>query len=137
MLSGQANPSIKKEKRRCPHFVQDDVCFRCQITVAEHLDPAWSGWLGELRIHHTDRGSVLSGSVADQAALYDVIVKLRDLGATLVAEHAGEDPPWEAGRGGHVSPRIGSSPSRKVTRTSRASRTASTPSSVTISRRIG
>lgn len=46
----------------------------------------WSGGLGGLTITHSDRDeTVLTGIVADQAALYGLVAKLRDLGLPLSA----------------------------------------------------
>lgn len=38
---------------------------------------------------------MLSGTVSDQAGLYGLIAKLRDLGAVLIAVHYGDDPTLE------------------------------------------
>jgi len=38
---------------------------------------------------------LLSGTVSDQAGLYGLIAKLRDLGAVLIAVHYGDDPTLE------------------------------------------
>jgi DNA-binding FadR family transcriptional regulator len=50
------------------------------------LDPRWSGWFDQLAISHDAEGNtLLSGPVSDQAALYGLINRLRDLGMTLLA----------------------------------------------------
>ena len=57
-----------------------------QIKVVGHLDPAWSEWFEELTLHHEPDGrTVLTGSLVDQAALYGVLIKIRDLGVRLVS----------------------------------------------------
>jgi hypothetical protein len=57
-----------------------------QIRVKGQISECWSEWLDGLRIAHTDQDeTVLSGEVADQAALYGLIAKLRDLGLPLLA----------------------------------------------------
>lgn len=57
-----------------------------EITVKNHLDPDWSQWLECLRIDHTeDNKTVLTGTVPDEAALYGVLTKLRNLGLGLVS----------------------------------------------------
>lgn len=54
--------------------------------VRSHLDPAWSDWLEGLVItHEPDGTSRLRGVVRDQAALYGLIIRLRDLGLELIA----------------------------------------------------
>ena len=62
-----------------------------EIRVHEHLDEHWSDWFDGLRIAHRDRdGTVLSGAVVDQAALYALLTKLRDAGLTLASISCGE-----------------------------------------------
>ena len=57
-----------------------------QIRVKTHLDLDWSAWFGDLTItHDADDCTTISGRVADQAALYGLISKARNLGLTLVA----------------------------------------------------
>jgi hypothetical protein len=57
-----------------------------EIRVKGRIDERWSEWLDGLRIVHTDQDeTILSGEVMDQAALYGLIAKLRDLGLPLLA----------------------------------------------------
>ena len=57
-----------------------------QITVQEHLNPRWSEWFENLNIIQKRDGTTsLSGPVADQAALYGLLNKLRDMGLTLLS----------------------------------------------------
>ena len=57
-----------------------------QIKVVGHLDPAWSEWFEELNLSHEPDGcTVLTGCLVDQAALYGVLIKIRDLGLRLVS----------------------------------------------------
>jgi len=67
-----------------------------QIRVKTHLDLDWAAWFDDLTItHDADGCTTIAGPVADQAALYGLISKARNLGLTLVAvqhiaaEHAG------------------------------------------------
>jgi hypothetical protein len=54
-----------------------------EITVRGTLDPSWREWL-ELEILPNSQGeTVLCGKLKDQAALWGVLIKLRDLGLTL------------------------------------------------------
>jgi hypothetical protein len=56
-----------------------------QIRVRGALDPCWSAWFDGLTIiHDPDGDTTLAGPVADQAALYGLISKARDLGLTLL-----------------------------------------------------
>jgi hypothetical protein len=57
-----------------------------QIRVRGHLDPRWSAWFDGLTIaHEPDGDTTLTGPVADQAALYGLLSRARDLGLTLVS----------------------------------------------------
>jgi len=48
-------------------------------------------WLDGLTITHTQQDeTILSGPIQDQAALYGLIVKLRDLGLPLVSVNSDE-----------------------------------------------
>ena len=57
-----------------------------RITIQGHLHPRWSEWFENLTISQQPDGTTtLSGPVADQAALYGLILKLRDMGLPLLA----------------------------------------------------
>ena len=59
---------------------------QCCITIRGHLHPRWSEWFENLTItQQPDGTTTLSGLVADQAALYGLIIKLRDRGLPLLA----------------------------------------------------
>jgi hypothetical protein len=74
---------------------------RVEIRVKGHLDEDWAPWLEGFAFTHTPQDeTVLTGEVADQAALYGLMAKLRDLGVRLSAvdvRDAGEG----ASEGGH------------------------------------
>ena len=58
----------------------------CEIIVKGHLDIGWSGWFEGLTIAHNDEGeTMLSGQIRDQAALYGIIAKIRDMGLFLIS----------------------------------------------------
>ena len=58
----------------------------CEIIVKGHLDIDWSEWFEGLTIAHNDEGeTMLSGQVRDQAALYGIISKIRDMGLSLIS----------------------------------------------------
>jgi len=64
---------------------------RVEIHVEGHLDRTWAEWLDGFNLTHTRQGeTVLTGEVKDQAALYGLIAKLRDLGVKLVSVNSGE-----------------------------------------------
>ena len=57
-----------------------------RITVKGHLDSHWSAWFDNMTISNQANGeAVLSGLLADQAALHGVLTKVRDLGLPLLA----------------------------------------------------
>jgi hypothetical protein len=57
-----------------------------EIIIKGRIDTHWSDWLGGLQIVHIEENqSQLSGSIADQAALYGILTKLRDLDLNLVS----------------------------------------------------
>ena len=56
------------------------------IRVKGHLDPSWSAWLDDLTITNEANGdAVIAGPIVDQAALHGVLIKVSDLGLTLLA----------------------------------------------------
>lgn len=57
-----------------------------EIQIEGVLDQEWGEWLGDFTITHSEQNeTVLVGRVPDQAALYGLISKLRDLGVKLVS----------------------------------------------------
>ena len=65
-----------------------------QIRIKGHLCREWSDWFGGLAIRLTDNGeTVLTGSVADQAALHGLLKKVRDLGLPLLSVNRVEPKP--------------------------------------------
>ena len=57
-----------------------------EIRVQGHLDSSWAEWLEGFTFTFSDQDeTILTGSVSDQAALYGLIAKLRDLGVNLIS----------------------------------------------------
>jgi len=57
-----------------------------QIRVKGLLGPEWADWFGGLSIASCASGdTVLTGPMADQAALFGVLRKVRDLGLPLLS----------------------------------------------------
>lgn len=57
-----------------------------EIKIKGYLDQQWSEWLGDLKIAYDNEGNtLLSGHVADQAALHGILAQIRDLGLTLIS----------------------------------------------------
>ena len=63
-----------------------DMPGRYEIRLQGHLDDRWAAWFDGLTLTRDDDGTtLLAGSVVDQAALYGVLRRVRDLGLPLVA----------------------------------------------------
>ena len=57
-----------------------------QIRIKGHLGRQWTHWFGGLTITLEDNGdTLLTGPVVDQAALFGLLGKVRDLGMPLVS----------------------------------------------------
>jgi hypothetical protein len=69
--------------------------MRYVIRVKGHLDPFWQDWFENLVITHEREGTtLLSGHIRDQAALYGILIKMRDLGLTLL--ELSSSPPMQS-----------------------------------------
>ena len=56
-----------------------------QIKIKGHLGSEWTDWFGGMTITREDNGvTLLIGLVVDQAALYALLTKVRDLGMPLL-----------------------------------------------------
>ena len=56
------------------------------IRVKGHLAPRWAKWFEGLTMTHTASGdTILSGPIADQAALHGVLDKVRDMNVVLIS----------------------------------------------------
>jgi hypothetical protein len=64
-----------------------------QIRVKGHLDPQWTDWFGGLAVAVEDSDTILTGPIVDQAALYGLLKKVRDLGMPLVSVNCVEPEP--------------------------------------------
>ena len=60
--------------------------MRYEIRVQGHIGQAWSRWFDALTVQQLEDGSTrLCGTLPDQAALYGLLNKIRDLGMTLLS----------------------------------------------------
>jgi hypothetical protein len=66
---------------------KDDYQFgRYEIRIKGHLDSGWADWFGGLTITlEGDGDTLLAGRVVDQAALYGLLKKVRDVGMPLLS----------------------------------------------------
>jgi hypothetical protein len=63
---------------------------RVKIRVKGRIEGHWSSWFEDLTIEHTDDETILSGTVVDQAGLYGLLARLRDLGLPLISVDSAE-----------------------------------------------
>jgi hypothetical protein len=57
-----------------------------EICVQGQLDPDWAEWFDDFTLTHRPEGvTVLTGPVADQAALHGILNKIRNLGLLLIS----------------------------------------------------
>jgi len=67
--------------------------WRYQIRVEGVLDPGWSEWLDGMTVsQEADGVTLLSGSIRDQAALFGLLAKVRDMGLSLISMKRVEEP---------------------------------------------
>jgi len=60
--------------------------FEVQIIIAGHLDSRRSGWFEGMTLTTQSEGvTYITGFVPDQAALYALISRIRDLGLKLIS----------------------------------------------------
>src|SRR5260370_7297789 len=59
---------------------------RYEIRLRGHLDSRWAAWFDGLSLtNESDGTTIIYGPVVDQAALYGLLQKVRDLGLPLVS----------------------------------------------------
>ena len=56
-----------------------------RIKLKGHLDPKWSDWFEQMAISTEGGNTILTGPVADQAALHGLLIRIRDLNLTLLS----------------------------------------------------
>jgi hypothetical protein len=57
-----------------------------EIRIKGRIDEHWSTWFAGLSIRYTEQDeTLLTGPVADQATLYGVLNRIRDLGLSLLS----------------------------------------------------
>jgi hypothetical protein len=68
-----------------------------EIRIKGHLDQQWTEWFEGLTITLEDNGdTLLTGHVVDQAALYGLLRKVRDLGMPLLSVDSVKPDPEDA-----------------------------------------
>lgn len=57
-----------------------------EIRIGGHLDTTWSDWFPGMAVRPEESGdTLLTGPVADQAALHGLLRRVRDLGVPLLS----------------------------------------------------
>jgi len=56
-----------------------------RIKLKGCLDPKWSDWFEQMAISTEGGNTILTGPVADQAALHGLLIRIRDLNLTLLS----------------------------------------------------
>ena len=65
-----------------------------EIRIRGHLDPSWADWFDGLVMIPEENGyTLLTGPLADQAALHGLLKKVRDLGLPLISVNSVEPDP--------------------------------------------
>jgi len=61
-----------------------------EIRIKGYIAPHWSDWFAGLTVTQTGDETVLTGEVLDQAALYGLLARVRDLGLSLLSVNSVE-----------------------------------------------
>lgn len=65
---------------------------KVEIRVKGRIDEHWSEWFQDFEVLPADEGETsMVGTVEDQAGLYGLIAKMRDLGLTLISVNEIDD----------------------------------------------
>ena len=76
------NPSQSRPARRNSNF-EDAVVY--QICVEGQLESKWADWFEGFTLTWEGETTLLTGLAVDQAALYGLFARLRDLNLTLLS----------------------------------------------------
>lgn len=60
---------------------------RYEIRIEGTLDSRWGAWFQGLQVKSEGRETAISGLVTDQSELHGLLLKVRDLGLTLISLH--------------------------------------------------
>ena len=69
--------------------------LRVEVRIKGRIAPHWSDWFSGLTVTPTGGETLLTGEVTDQAALYGLLARVRDLGLFLVSVTSVEVEPDE------------------------------------------
>jgi hypothetical protein len=75
---------MMSDKQTFDEKYNQQQCY--EIRIKGHLDDRWAEWFEGLTVKlEEDGNTLLSGPVVDQAALYGLLKKIRDLGLPLLS----------------------------------------------------
>jgi hypothetical protein len=64
-----------------------------RLRVEGHLEDYWAPWFGDVTLTKESDGTTsLTGVISDQAELHGMLIKIRDLGLTLISVALVETP---------------------------------------------
>ena len=66
-----------------PHKYHAPAHYR--IKLKGHLDHKWSDWFEQMAMSTEGDQTILTGLLADQAALHGLLIRIRDLNLTLLS----------------------------------------------------
>lgn len=70
-----------------------------EINIKGHLDERWSEWFAGLKLTYLEGDvTLLSGTLPDQAAIYGLLERMRDLNLTLISVISGSQSTQDANR---------------------------------------
>jgi hypothetical protein len=59
-----------------------------EVRIDGHLGEHWSAWFGGLTLTHESDGTTTLRGAVDQAGLHGLLLRVRDLGVTLISVEA-------------------------------------------------
>jgi hypothetical protein len=81
MKSGRTEPEHMEDPR-----LQPSIRYQVRARVQGELDPSWAAVLADLAVAPAADGTTLvSGELADQAAVHGLLASIRDLGLSLIS----------------------------------------------------
>jgi hypothetical protein len=81
MKSGRTGPEHVEDPR-----LQQSIRYQVRVRVQGELAPSWTAVLADLAVAPAADGTTLvSGELADQAAVHGLLASIRDLGLSLIS----------------------------------------------------
>jgi hypothetical protein len=98
-VSSQTSPPESPHVAMPAHHISSYISIMSETTTGDHreagryeirlkgrLDPRWAAWFDGLSLtHESDGTTLISGLVADQAALHGLLQRVRDIGLPLIS----------------------------------------------------